>query len=1107
MRTDINHLSPTQDSYYIANKALQQKIIYLAINNSTAQRIYTELSVFIPHLTIALFPSLGLLPYEQLTPDITIVQQRGKILWQLLQQKLDILIVDVFTLQKRLMPKEFLSKASIIFQLEQQLEIESLRNNLIASGYLQVKQLTMGGEFVIESNKISISLNNTDNLLKLELMESVIKQINYSNSAKLTTIDKFILVPRNEYPSDNDSLVHFIKNYQSKFKCSLSPEIIIDLQNSILRAGIDFYSPLFFTKLDNLFDYCQDDYLLIYPEEFYLEADNNWQDINHKYQYKSKMYDTLAPTELYIPKEELYAKLAQFTTFRILINETKLTFSPLPQLGSIQQLQQFMHDFTGLIIISVSSRGRQEILNNSLKQQGIVVIILQSWQDIILTKAINKIFIVIAKLSCGFIDQQKSIALITENELYQSSQLVQQLFRAQSKSNKPDLLIRDLAEIKIGDLVVHLNHGVAQYLGLTICEVGAKQYEMVELEYQNKAKLYVPVNNLHLITRYTQLEQSMDKLDKLGGNAWDKLRIKAITKIHDTAIELLQLYAQRELSSGIKFKLPQNYNSFVHSFGYTPTVDQEHAFNDVIHDMQQANPMDRLICGDVGFGKTEVALRAAFICVSNGFQVAVLVPTTLLSEQHYNSFVNRFAGLNFKIAEISRFKTKKEINTTLAMIAQGEIDILIGTHRLIQADIKFVNLGLIIIDEEHRFGVRQKEQLKKIKTNADILSMTATPIPRTLSLSLEGVRDFSLIATPPSSRLKVKTIVSYDDEIIIIDAINREIHRGGQIFFLYNDVATIDQMHQRLQKLITKLRIGVAHGQMPELLLEHTIKDFIRQKYNLLLCSTIIESGIDIPNANTIIIYRADKLGLAQLHQLRGRVGRSYHQGYCYLLISDQSTKNALSRVEAINATSELGSGFSLATHDLELRGAGEILGDSQSGNIKHLGISLYNEILAKTIKTLKAGGQLTDLNLAYTEINLNLNTIIPADYCPDIHERLIYYKRLAKTETEIEIDLVYQDMIDNLGLATETIKNLINTHYLRVKAADLGIKKIEVIPTQIICNFNPQPKITPHKLLTVLQNFNNCRYDQQQKLIWTVNSIDAATKINNVQILLRAFS
>lgn len=834
----------------------------------------------------------------------------------------------------------------------------------------------------------------------------------------------------------------------------------------------------------------------------------------------------------------------------------------------LTKLKQFKHSFAGKIVIVLDSLGRTEIVRKTLDKHGLAtqvvndlsVLINENSPSSISTSSVftpgvstaggstlgasilsgsvannlyaTPIYLIKAVLYNGFI--VNNIAFITEQELYKFGSNYSMNNAADSSSVnarddagsrglggyssnrrrhknsnavESDAIIRDLSEIEVGDYVVHINHGVAKYLGLSTQTISDIEYEMLELEYQNESRLFIPVNNLHLISRYKKSDSGIEiKVNQLGSAQWGKIKDKALKKIDDMAAELLELYAQREMQQGNKFILPDEYPQFAESFMYQPTDDQVSAIDSIIKDMLSIKPMDRLICGDVGFGKTEVAIRAAFICAMNGRQVAVLAPTTLLTEQHYQNFLNRFAGFPINIAEISRFKTKQEITQTLELAKAGKVDIIIGTHRLIQNDVQFANLGLVIIDEEHRFGVKQKEKLKQLRANIDFLAMTATPIPRTLSMAMEGLRDFSIIATPPKRRLAINTIVAYDEDRTLREAVFREISRGGQVFFLYNDVENIDKMYQRLTKLIPEAAVTIAHGQMNEHQLEESIRSFIKQRFHILLCSTIIETGIDIANANTIIIYRADKLGLAQLYQLRGRVGRSHHQAYCYLVIPENVTSNAEKRLDAIKMTTELGSGFNLAVHDLEIRGAGEILGDSQSGNIRDVGLSLYTEMLKKAINKLKLKVKSKEnitLEDVYCEVNLNTTTILPTDYCPDVHERLVYYKRFAKAETINEIDLIYQNVIDHWGLPPQPLQHLVEMHYLRIKSAALGVQKLDATDKQINIIFSNAPKVAPDTIIGLLQKLYTCKFDGKNKLTWAVKLDNAAEKISKVNYIL----
>ena len=702
---------------------------------------------------------------------------------------------------------------------------------------------------------------------------------------------------------------------------------------------------------------------------------------------------------------------------------------------------------------------------------------------------------------------QSAIAVITESELYQYVARSRVHSRRKKHASVSDGLLRDLAEINIGDPVVHEEHGIGRYMGLVTMDLGGETNEMMLLEYAGEAQLYVPVSQLHLISRYSGQAHENVALHKLGSGAWNKAKRKAAEKARDTAAELLNLYAQRAAQSGHKFEINElDYQAFADGFGYEETEDQAAAIAAVIKDLTQAKPMDRLVCGDVGFGKTEVALRAAFVAVMGGKQVAVLAPTTLLVEQHAQNFADRFADFPVKVASLSRFNNSKATKAALEGMADGTVDIVIGTHKLVQDDIKFKNLGLVIIDEEHRFGVRQKEQLKRLRANVDILTMTATPIPRTLSMALEGLRDFSLITTAPSRRLAVKTFVKPFSEGSVREAVLRELKRGGQVFFLHNEVDTIENMRERLETLLPEARIGVAHGQLRERELEQVMRDFLQQRFNVLLCSTIIETGIDIPNANTIIINRADKFGLAQLHQLRGRVGRSHHQAYAYLLTPEYITKDAEKRLDAIAAADELGAGFTLAMQDLEIRGAGEILGEGQSGEMIQVGFTLYTEMLKQAVRDLKKGRQ-PDLDAPLgitTEIKLHSPALLPEDYCPDIHERLVLYKRLAVCETVQQINAIHEELVDRFGLPEQPVKTLIESHHLRLAAKELGIDAIDATSEAVTVTFGKHHQIDPTEIILLIQTDKKYRLAGADKLKFTAQMEDVDARIKTVKSVLK---
>ncbi len=748
-----------------------------------------------------------------------------------------------------------------------------------------------------------------------------------------------------------------------------------------------------------------------------------------------------------------------------------------------QAFHDFLRNYDGRVLLLADSLGRREILSGYLNEYGLAPAPCESYAAFL--GGAEKFMLGVAALQNGFILSDERVAVVTETELYASQ--LRRTGRASKKSNV-EAMLRDLSELKVGDPVVHEQHGIARYQGLVNLDLGEGENEFLLLEYADADKLYVPVAQLHLIGRYSGGAPEAAPLHKLGSGAWDKAKRRAMQQVRDTAAELLNLYAQRALRQGYAFKLDHHdYEAFCAGFGFEETPDQAAAIEAVLVDLKCDKPMDRLICGDVGFGKTEVALRAAFVAVADGKQVAVLAPTTLLAGQHFQNFSTRFADWPVKLAELSRFRTGKEQSQALKEMAEGKLDIIIGTHKLIQKDVKFHNLGLVIIDEEHRFGVQQKERLKALRAEVDVLTLTATPIPRTLAMSLEGLRDFSVIATAPQRRLSIKTFVANTSQGVIREAVLRELKRGGQVYFLHNEVDTIANMLEKLEVLLPEARIRVAHGQMNERELEAVMRDFTHQHFNLLLCSTIIETGIDVPTANTILINRADRFGLAQLHQLRGRVGRSHHQAYAYLLVDNKEglTVQAKKRLEAIQAMEQLGSGFFLAMHDLEIRGAGEVLGESQSGEMQEIGFSLYNDMLSAAIASLKQG---KEPDMAHplgvtTEINLHTPALLPNDYCEDIHQRLVLYKRMANCNTAEELDEMHRELIDRFGLLPQAAQTLLDCHRLRIAAKPLGITKVDASSEAIVIQFAPNPPIDPAKIIALIQSKRHIKMAGQDRL------------------------
>lgn len=1077
-----------------------------------AMRIYNELKTFAPNAKTAIFPDYGVLPYERNAVAKSVIAKRLLTLWQMQHGLLDIVIIPVNVVNTRLPNKEYIAARFFSLEVNEKLSIQELRHQLINGSYDLVEQVVEPGDFAIRGGIIDIIPMGSKNIIRIELFDDEIeslKLLDIKTREFISYVSNFDLAPTREYPTEASALSLFLTRFNASFP-NAPQKLQQDIKHGLLPPGAEFYLPLFFTECNSIFDYFNDPYQVIYAENTVNLLEEHWYDLKNRYTNFNYQYPCLKPAELFYPTEDVFAFIKQHKSYIFSISgAVDRQFKPIPDIAvthknntnPFTKLLEFKNVFNGIIILILPSIGRLEIIRDTLERYNISAQLITT-----LNKATTKstIYLLAGYLYNGFIFNDQ--AFISEKELYRTvyKSIPQQHVTDTLLEN--DSIVRDLAELSIGDFVVHINHGIGRYLGLITQKINNIEYEMLELEYQNESKLFIPIYNLHLISRYTKLDGTEIELNTLGSNKWDKIKKKCEKKIEDVAAKLLELYAVRQTQKGEPFPIPTDYQKFCDSFGYEPTLDQESCFNAVISDMQSTKPMDRLICGDVGFGKTEVAIRAAFIAAMNGKQVAILAPTTLLTEQHFENFSNRFNGFPLKVAEISRFKTKKEINDTLLQVKNGQVDILIGTHRIIQSDIKFKNLGLVIIDEEHKFGVKQKEKLKELRHNVNFLTLTATPIPRTLSMALDGIRDFSIISTPPQKRLAINTQVILDNNHIIKDAITRETRRGGQVYFLYNNVQNINEMLLRLNKLVPELQIAIAHGQMNEHVLEQTIRDFILQRYHILLCSTIIESGIDIPNANTIIIYGAHELGLAGLHQLRGRVGRSSQQAYCYLVTPESTTSIASKRLDAIKATSKLGAGFNLAMHDLEIRGAGEILGDTQSGDIKEVGLSLYTDILKKTIKRLKAHADnlpATDATELNCEVNFNATAIIPDTYCSEIHERLIYYKKLARATSNDEIDIIYQDLMDKFGLPTMEIKALISSHQLRLLGLALGITRIDTSNNKITLTFVDKPNIAIETIIKVMQELKSCKYDGKNKLIWTIEATNIEDKINNTNLII----
>lgn len=1125
---------------YLPHKRLK---VVLTQDAEQALRLQTAWRFFRPHDTAVFLPDWETLPYERFSPHQDLVSERLSALWQIKSGAADVLFVPVATAMQKLPPVPFLTGRTFWLKTGQTLDIGRLKSDLVDAGYNHVSHVVAAGEFAVRGGIVDLFPMGSEMPYRIDLFDDEIdsiKTFDTETQRTISPVSEIRLLPAHEFPTDSEAQKIFRSRFREEVDGNPNDAAVYKaVSNGHFGAGVEYYLPLFFeNELETLFDYIGEDALFVSLGDVHAEANRFWSDVKSRYAMAQgdKTYPPLLPQHLYLSADVFAGRLKNYGQVLPDVSGKEHT---LPDLAvnrqsdePLQALKDFQTAFEGRILLCAESLGRRETMLGFLQQNGLKAKPVSDWQGFL--SAHEPLMITVAPLAYGFklgglqspsqqqaapaserenwgeskaVAAQSTIAVITESDLYQYVARSRAHNRRKKHAAVSDGLLRDLAEINIGDPVVHEEHGIGRYMGLVTMDLGGETNEMMLLEYAGEAQLYVPVSQLHLISRYSGQAHENVALHKLGSGAWNKAKRKAAEKARDTAAELLNLYARRAAQSGHKFEINESdYQAFADGFGYEETEDQAAAIAAVIKDLTQAKPMDRLVCGDVGFGKTEVALRAAFVAVMGGKQVAVLAPTTLLVEQHAQNFADRFADFPVKVAGLSRFNNSKATKAALEGMADGTVDIVIGTHKLVQDDIKFKNLGLVIIDEEHRFGVRQKEQLKRLRANVDILTMTATPIPRTLSMALEGLRDFSLITTAPSRRLAVKTFVKPFSEGSVREAVLRELKRGGQVFFLHNEVDTIENMRERLETLLPEARIGVAHGQLRERELEQVMRDFLQQRFNVLLCSTIIETGIDIHNANTIIINRADKFGLAQLHQLRGRVGRSHHQAYAYLLTPEYITKDAEKRLDAIAAADELGAGFTLAMQDLEIRGAGEILGEGQSGEMIQVGFTLYTEMLKQAVRDLKKGRQ-PDLDAPLgitTEIKLHSPALLPESYCPDIHERLVLYKRLAVCETVQQINAIHEELVDRFGLPEQPVKTLIESHHLRLMAKELGIDAIDAAGEAVTVTFGKHHCIDPTEIILLIQTDKKYRPAGADKLRFAAEMENIEVRINTVKTVLK---
>jgi len=1077
----------------LANYARQHGGLTVVVteNSQQAERLLAEIAFFSDHdMTHLEFPDWEILPYDNFSPHQDIISRRLTTLVALPEAKKATLVIPVSTLLHRLVPTGYIRGMSLDLKVGEQLDLPAMRRELEAAGYLCVESVYEHGEFAVRGSILDIFPMGGTAPVRIELFDEDIESLRHfdpETQLSQEKLDSIKLLPGKEFPLTEQGITRFRQNFRERFdidvrKCPLYD----DISRGVAVAGIEYYLPLFYESLSTLFDYLPAHSTFFTVGQVHDAAELFWHDI--RLRYEDRRVDPerpiLPPQHLFLGTEQLFASLNRFAQVNLQSvagdsDQASLPVVPIPNLdvehkrdNPLQKLQHFLAGVTeSPVLFCADSPGRREALLELLGGVGISLKTVEDWQEFQALKL--PLAITVAPLENGLHLVDPPLVLITESQLFADH--VSQPRRRGKFTDNTDFIIKSLTELHLNAPVVHIDHGIGRYKGLQTFEVEGQLTEFLVLEYADEAKLYVPVSSLHLINRYSGADADHAPLNKLGSDQWEKAKRKAAEKVIDVAAELLDVYARREAQKGMKFTLPEeDYWQFVRDFPFEETEDQQETIQAVLQDLQQEKAMDRLVCGDVGFGKTEVALRAAFIAVSNNTQVVILVPTTLLAKQHYDNFKDRFADWPINIALMSRFVSGKQHTDNMAKLANGKIDIVIGTHKLLSTDMKYHNLGLLIIDEEHRFGVRQKERLKSLRANVDILTLTATPIPRTLNMAMSGIRDLSIIATPPARRLSVKTFVRQSTPALIREAVQRELLRGGQVFYLHNEVKTIENAADELRKLVPEAKVCVGHGQLRETQLEKVMSDFYHRRYNVLVCSTIIETGIDIPTANTIIMERADKFGLAQLHQLRGRVGRSHHQAYAYLLTPHPKSMSAdaLKRIDAIGNADTLGAGFVLASHDLEIRGAGELLGDEQSGHIQTIGFSLYSEMLEHTVNLMKQGKH-PDLNRPIhtgTEINLHMPALITEEYLPDAHTRLMMYKRIANAGNKKELDNLKVEMIDRFGLLPEPTRLLFEVTQLKLTAQSLGIAKVEANARFGKVLFDKETAVEPYAVVKLVQ-------------------------------------
>ena len=1122
----------TAQALTIAERAISYSGISLVITATTAEAstLRTAISFFLQDSNIEtkVFPDWETLPYDIFSPHQDIISDRIQILSELPTLTQAVLVLPLTSLLHQLPPTDFLASRLFDYQVDETLDRDKLHNQLTRAGYHRVETVYEHGEYAFRGSIIDIFPMGEKAPFRIDLLDNDIESLRIfdpESQRTLSSVERLRLLPAREFPLDKEGINQFLNHWHDHFDPSTTNcTVYKDVKQGIAPQGIEYYLSLFFDHTANLFDYLPEQTQVFMQGDIYSTANTLWQDINRRYtEYGvDPERPLLAPKEIFITVEDLFS---EFKQLNIIHKEQNASVTPeeiksgIPDISvnskqnnPLEQLEKFILDIPAdtSILFCAESAGRKEALTELVAANNIKPQPYDSWQDF--RSSGETMGICIYPIDQGFYSKQRNICLITEGELF--GQQVLQRRRRSTVSESPDYIFKSLAELKIGAPVVHLDHGVGRYNGLILLSVDGSEQEFLTLIYADDAKLYVPVASLHMISRFSGSgDETMAPLHRLGSDKWDKAKKKAAEKVRDTAAELLDIYSRRAARKGFSCEdNEEEYRQFCSQFPFEETADQQTTIDAVRKDLLSPQPMDRLVCGDVGFGKTEVAMRAAFTVVSSNKQVVILVPTTLLAHQHLDNFRDRFANWPIQVEELSRFKTAKEQQQVINEVEAGKVDILISAHKLLHANIDFSRLGLMIIDEEHRFGVRQKEQLKALRSSVDMLTMTATPIPRTLNMSMHSIRDLSIIATPPAKRLSVKTFIRKKESRVAKEAILREILRGGQVYYLHNDVKSIQRAADELVELVPEARINIAHGQMRERELEKIMSDFYHQRFNVLVCSTIIETGIDIPSANTIIIERADKFGLAQLHQLRGRVGRSHHQAYAYLMTHPEKklTTDATKRLEAIAAAENLGSGFTLATNDLEIRGAGELLGEEQSGHIQSIGFTLYLEMLDQAVEAIQSG---ESPNKAINfdqgiEVNLHIPALIPSDYLPDVNMRLTFYKRLANCQDKQQLHELQVEMIDRFGLLPEAVKALFQIAEIRQIGEHIGLKKIEAGPTSGRLKFLQNTKVEPISIIKLVQqNPNKYKLLNNDQLSFTMPMGNPELRLSSVYAMLSSLT